>query len=185
MPSFGVTRRYMQSIVDAWGESSMKAWVSEGMPRLEDLYKTELAKAHGDQALTQRAETRYRKVLGMLAWAALSRADLAYATSFLARCQSKPNSAAEACMRSLIRWLKHGDHLHRVQRFPAETRPRVSSSDELLCWCDASWNVPSVSGAVVSYLVAHLSTSAESKSVRLCPALRLNLWLLWSLVRRC
>ena len=179
---FGVTQRYMQSIIDAWGESSMKAWVSEGMPRLEDLYKTELAKAHGDQALTQRAETRYRKVLGILAWAALSRADLAYASSFLARCQSKPNSAAEACMRSLIRWLKHGDHLHRVQRFPAETPPRISSSDELLCWCDASWNVPSVSGGVVSYRGCTLKYFSRKQE---CPALSSTEAELMALVESC
>ena len=41
------------------------------MPKLEDLHK-EAVKKFGEEPLTGAAEQRYRRVLGQLAWAALS-----------------------------------------------------------------------------------------------------------------
>ena len=50
-------------------------------------------------------------------WAALSRADLCFSVSYLARFQSKPTGAAEACLRAMLRWLL--TRLHHVQTMPS------------------------------------------------------------------
>ena len=80
---FGVSRQYMEGIFVSWGEKLKVAWETWLMPKLEDVHKGALKKFEG-QTLTGAAEQRYRRVLGQLAWAALSRADMAFPTSFLA-----------------------------------------------------------------------------------------------------
>ena len=65
------------------------------MPRLEDVHK-ESVKKFGEDPLTEKGEQRHRRVLGQLAWAALSRADLSFPISFLSRFQAKPNPAVPA-----------------------------------------------------------------------------------------
>ena len=47
-------------------------------------------KGSGTSELSATEAQRYRRVLGQLAWAALSRADLAFPVGFLSRFQSKP-----------------------------------------------------------------------------------------------
>ena len=81
------------------------------MPKLEDLHK-EAVKKFGEEPLTSAAEQRYRRVLGQLAWAALSRADLSFPILFLSCFQAKPNPAAEHCVRTFLKWLAM--HLHFV-----------------------------------------------------------------------
>ena len=93
---FGVNCEYMTGIFDSWSES-VKTEGTSLMPKLEDLHK-EAAKKFGEEPLTGAAEQRYRRVLGQLAWAALSRAGLSFPISFLSRFQAKPNPAAEHCM---------------------------------------------------------------------------------------
>eukprot|EP00435_Cladocopium_sp_Y103_P009374 s6437_g2.t1 len=56
--------------MDSWHE---KLKPTEVPPKLEDLVKSK--EKEGDVALTQEGEARYRRVLGQLAWAALSRAE--------------------------------------------------------------------------------------------------------------
>ena len=80
---------------------------------------------------------RYRRVLGQLAWAALSRA-LAFPVGFLSRFQSKPHVPAKVCLRSFLRW-------------PASSPPVLTEEGVVVGFCDASWNVISVSGAVISW----------------------------------
>ena len=70
----------------------------------EDVHK-EYVKKFGEDPLTEKGEQRYRRVLGQLAWAALSRADLSFPISFLSRFQAKPNPAAEQCMRVFLKWI--------------------------------------------------------------------------------
>ena len=146
---FGVSRKYMQGIFESWSESLKAPKESTAQPKMEEVYSSNL-KASGDGAeLSDAATARYRRVLGQLAWAALSRADLAFPISFLARRQSKPNSAAEATMRVFLRWLL--GHLHFVQRMPASNPPMVSEERTILGFCDASWSVDSVSGGIICW----------------------------------
>ena len=101
-----------------------------------------------EKKLSATEAQRYRRVLGQLAWAALSRADLAFPVGFLSRFQSKPHVPAEVCLRSFLRWLK--GHLHYVQQVPASSPP-VMTEGVVVGFCEASWNVTSVSGAVISW----------------------------------
>ena len=144
---FGVNRQYMVGIFESWGES-VKAGGTGLMPKLEDVHK-EAVKKFGEEPLTGAAEQRYRRVLGQLAWAALSRADLSFPISFLSRFQAKPNPAAEHCMRTFLKWLVM--HLHFVQRMPAPQCPYVGEPKEIVSFCDASWGLDSVSGAIIIY----------------------------------
>ena len=144
---FGVNRQYMTSIFESWGES-VKIGGTGIMPKLEDLHK-EAVKKFGEEPLTGAAEQRNRRVLGQLAWAALSRADLSFPISFLSRFQAKPNPAAEHCMRTFLKWLAM--HLHFVQRMPATQCPYVGEPREVISFCDASWGLDSVSGAIIIY----------------------------------
>ena len=88
----------MTGIIDSWHE---KLKPNETPPKLEEIYK-DREKQGEDTPLTAEGEARYRRVLGQLAWAALSRADLCFSVSYLARFQSKPSGAAEACLRALF-----------------------------------------------------------------------------------
>ena len=144
---FGVNRQYMTGIFESWGES-VKTGGTSLMPKLEDIHK-EAVKKFGEEPLTGAAEQRYRRVLGQLAWAALSRADLSFPISFLSRFQAKPNPAAEHCMRTFLKWLAL--HLHFVQRMPASQCPYAGEPKEVVSFCDASWGLDSVSGAIIIY----------------------------------
>ena len=143
--SLGVSEAYMTEIIDSWHE---KLKPNETPPKLEEIFKDQ-EKQGGDVPLTTEGEARYRRVLGQLAWAALSRADLCFAVSYLARFQSKPLGAAEACLRALLRWLL--TRLHRVQTMPSpEGSPSVGPRS-VVGFCDAFWNVASVSGGVLMF----------------------------------
>ena len=74
---------------------------------------------------------------------------LAFPVGFLSRFQSKPHVPAEVCLRSFLRWLK--GHLHYVQQMPASSPPVITEEGTVVGFCDASWNVTSVSGAVISW----------------------------------
>ena len=100
----------MVGIIDSWHQ---KLKPNETPPKLEKIFK-DREKQGDDVPLTAaEGEARYRRVLGQLAWAALSRADLCFSVSYLARFQSKPTGAVEACLRAMLRSLL--TRLRRVQ----------------------------------------------------------------------
>ena len=55
--------------------------------------------------LSPEAHDRYRRVLGKLAWASLTRPDLAFVTGYLGRSQAAPTEASEQAMRTVLRWV--------------------------------------------------------------------------------
>ena len=133
----------------------------EILPKLEEIYK-DREKQGEDTPLTAEGEARYRRVLGQLAWAALSRADLCFSVSYLARFQSKPSGAAEACLRWLL------TRLHRVQTMPSpEGSPSVGPRS-VVGFCDAFWNVASVSGGVLMFQGCCIKVFSRKQE---CPAL--------------
>ena len=110
--TLGLADDYIDSILQAWHE---KLKPIENLPKLEDLLKTEEKKEH--KPLTQDAVDRFRKVLGMLAWASVSRCDLLYVVGFLSRGQSSPTGPYETCLRTVLKWLMKRKSV--VQSFPA------------------------------------------------------------------
>ena len=66
--SLGVSESYMDGIIDGWPE---KLKPTETPPKLEEIFK-ERGKQGDNNPLTAEGEVRYRRVLGQLAWAALS-----------------------------------------------------------------------------------------------------------------
>ena len=137
----------MEGIFVSW-EEKLKESTSSAMPKLEELLK-DAEKKFGTAELSATEAQRYRRVLGQFAWAALSRADLAFPVGFLSRFQSKPHVPAEICLRCFLRWLK--GHLHFVQQMPASSPPVLTEEGVVVGFGDASWNVTSVSGAVISW----------------------------------
>ena len=160
--NLGVSEAYMTGVIDSWHE---KLKPNKTPPKLEEIYK-DREKQGEDTPLTAEGEARYRRVLGQLAWAALSRADLCFSVSYLARFQSKPSGAAEACLRALLRWLL--TRLHRVQIMPSpEGSPSVGPRS-VVGFCDASWNVASVSGGVLMFAGCCIKVFSRKQE---CPAL--------------
>ena len=52
-------------------------------------------------------------------------------------------------MRVFLKWLS--GNLHFVQRMPAAQCPHAGEPKEIVSFCDASWGLDSVSGAVLIY----------------------------------
>ena len=130
------------------------------LPKLERLWSNSQA-----SPITHEAYQRYRRVLGKLSWLALTRADLQFAVGFLARSQRNPDSRSEACVRAVLRWvLTLGS---RVQRIPARWLNYHPSSEVRVidCFCDASWNLPSVSGAIICWQCNLLKSFSRKQTV--------------------
>ena len=104
-----------------------------------------------EEPLSPSAHERYRRVLGRLAWASLSRPDLQFITGFLGRHQAAPHGAAEAAMRDVLRWVASLPHL--VQKFPQKRSILCNDMDDesLTCFVDASWSLNSTSGGVLTW----------------------------------
>ena len=66
--NLGVSEAYMTGVIDSWHE---KLKPNETPPKLEEIYK-DREKQGEETPLTAEGEARYRRVLGQLAWAALS-----------------------------------------------------------------------------------------------------------------
>ena len=158
--NLGVSEAYMTGVIDSWHEELK---LNETPPKLEEIYK-DREKQGEDTPLTAEGEARYHRVLGQLAWAALSRADLCFSVSYLARFQSKPSGAAEACLRALLRWLL--TRLHRVQTMPSpEGSPSVGPRS-VVGFCDAFWNVASVSGGVLMFVGCCIKVFSRNQTRR-------------------
>ena len=132
------------------------------LPKLERLWTSLEGKA---VAISHEAYQRYRRVLGKLSWMALTRPDLQFAVGFLARSQANPDSRSEDCMRAVLRFvLSLGD---RVQKIPAIWVDYVAASNlqTIDCFCDASWNLPSVSGGIISWQMNLIKSFSRKQSV--------------------
>lgn len=144
--TLGLSEEYVDEILHVWNE---RLKPTESLPKLEDLLKSEEKKEHAP--LTAAAVERYRKVLGMLAWASVSRCDLLFVVGFLSRGQSSPTGPYESCLRAVLKWIMTRRAV--VQTFPASAPPStvLEGEDVLIGYCDASWNNPSVSGGGISW----------------------------------
>ena len=145
----GLPQDYVTDMMKEWKDLKP----TKTVPDLEKLFKQEDEK-HKGKLLSVAAAVKYRKTLGQLAWCALSRCDLSYCTAFLARSQSKPLCASESCLRAVLRYVAHMPQV--CQEFPAPCPPHevLQHGHEIrrvLCFVDASWGIPSVSGGLVMW----------------------------------
>ena len=89
---------------------------------------------------------------------------MCFSVSYLARFQSKPSGAAEACLRALLHWLL--TRLHRVQTMPSpEGSPSVGPRS-VVGFCDAFWNVASVSGGVLMFVGCCIKVFSRNQTRR-------------------
>ena len=100
-------------------------------PNLKELYDKE--EACLQKPLSTEATARFRSSLGRLSWLAMTRVDVVYYVSMLARGQANPLEKHERAMRSVLRYLKH------VQGFKQVVNPTGEDTLRLDCYVDASW----------------------------------------------
>ena len=100
-------------------------------PNLKELYDKE--EACLQKPLSTEAAARFRSSLGRLSWLAMTRVDVVYYVSMLARGQANPLEKHERAMRSVLRYLKH------VQGFKQVVNPTGENTLRLDCYVDASW----------------------------------------------
>ena len=155
---FGLDAKYLRSCCEEYGITKVAQ-----LPPLERRY-ADLIKKGQDTPLTPEAHERYRRTLGRLAWASLSRPDLQYVCGFLGRHQSAPNEAAEACMRDVLRWVSGLPH--KVQVFPSRRELLAPDEDResVSCFVDASWGLNSVSGGIVTWNNCCLKTFSRKQT---------------------
>ena len=143
---FGLDEQYLSSCCEEYGITKP----APKLPSLERRY-AELLKKGQTELISPAAHERYRRTLGRLAWAALSRPDLQFVCGFLGRHQAAPDEAAETCMRDVLRWVKGLPH--KVQVFPSKREILEDDADptSVSCFTDASWSLNSVSGGVITW----------------------------------
>ena len=156
---FGLAANYLDSCCEEFG-------ITKPSPKLVSLEKRygELLKKGLTEAISPAAHERYRRTLGRLAWAALSRPDLQFVCGFLGRHQAGPNEAAESCMRDVLRWVKGLPH--KVQVFPSsrEILEEDADAEAISCFTDASWSLNSVSGGILTWENCALKSFSRKQS---------------------
>ena len=65
----------------------------------------------------------------------------------------------------MLRWIQLGENLHKMQSFPTPKPLRTSGPTELVAYVDASWNLQSVSGGIVTYQGITLKTFSRKQDV--------------------
>ena len=144
---FGLDSKYLESCCEEYNISKSSA----KLPPLERRYAELLKKVGNEELISVAAHEKYRRCLGRIAWAALSRPDLQYVVGFLGRHQAAPNCAAEQCMRDVLRWVSGLPR--KVQVFPStrEILEEDFDRESVTCFTDASWGVHSTSGGVLTW----------------------------------
>ena len=137
--------------------------ITKGTLKLPTLEK--ITKGDKSTPLSLEAHDRYRRVLGKLAWASLTRPDLAFVTGYLGRSQAAPTEASEQAMRAVLRWVLALPPL--VQRLPSERYSLKDECDprEVTLFVDASWSLESTSGGIVSWLNCYIKAFSRKQSV--------------------
>ena len=156
---FGLKPGYLKSLGEEFGISG------KGVKPVLGNLEREYRKKEAGTPISTEAYERYRRVLGKLMWASLTLPHLSYPVGFLGRYQSDPDSQAEACLRRVVRWVMALPEY--LQRFSAEAfeYPCCASENMLSGFVDASWNICSVSGAIVKWHGIMIKTFSRKQSV--------------------
>ena len=126
---FGMSDAYFEEIFEGFGCKNVAG--NPTPPDLRSLYDREEERL--DAKLSLEAASRYRSTLGRLSWLAMTRVDLVYYVSMLARGQADPRDRHERAMRAVLRYLKS------IQSFQQVVKPMEEWELVLDCYVDASW----------------------------------------------
>ena len=156
---FGLKPGYLKSLGEEFGITEKGSKPVLG--NLEREYK----KKEAGVPISAEAYERYRRVLGKLMWASLTLPHLSYPVGFLGRFQSDPDSQAEACLRRVVRWVMSlPEYLQRFSAYDLEY-PCSRKENLLSGYVDASWNIASVSGAIILWSGIMVKTFSRKQSV--------------------
>ena len=118
--------------------------------------KPSLEATSEESPISPEAHSRYRRVLGRLAWLAQTRMDLLHYTSLLASGQAEPKPGHEKALRQVLRFVVTDNHVG--QHFPTEDRQtHLLMGSQVIVYTDASFapmrilQRRSISGAVLMY----------------------------------
>ena len=138
---------YMDAACEEFGIKVPKGVV--GPPDI----KPNLEATSEESAISPEAHSRYRRVLGRLAWLAQTRMDLLHYTSLLASGQSEPKPGHEKALRQVLRFVATDSHVG--QHFPTEDRQtHLLMGSQVIVYTDAAFapmrvlERRSISGAV-------------------------------------
>ena len=106
--------------------------------------------------LSPEAASKYRSVLGRLAWFCQTRLDLLRYVSILSTGQATPLHKHEQGLNKLLRYVK--SNLHQFQEF------KPSNHRSLQLFCDASWGVRSFSGYCVFWCGSLLKAVSRAQT---------------------
>ena len=141
---------YMDAACEEFGIKVPKGVV--GPPHI----KPSLEATSGESPISPEAHSRYRRVLGRLAWLAQTRMDLLHYTSLLASGQAEPKPGHEKALRQVLRFVVTDNHVG--QHFPTEDRQtHLLMGSQVIVYTDASFapmrilQRRSISGAVLMY----------------------------------
>ena len=141
---------YMDAACEEFGIKVPKGVV--GPPDI----KPSLEATSEESPISPEAHSRYRRVLGRLAWLAQTRMDLLHYTSLLASGQAEPKPGHEKALRQVLRFVVTDNHVG--QHFPTEDRQtHLLMGSQVIVYTDASFapmrilQRRSISGAVLMY----------------------------------
>ena len=137
----------------AWEEFGIK--VPKGVVGPPDI-KPNLEATSEESPISPEAHSRYRRVLGRLAWLAQTRMDLLHYTSLLASGQSEPKPGHEKALRQVLRFVATDSYVG--QYFPTEDKQtHLLMGSQVIIYTDAAFapirvfERRSISGAVLMY----------------------------------
>ena len=123
---------YMDAACEEFGIKVPKGVV--GPPDI----KPNLEATSEESPISPEAHSRYRRVLGRLAWLAQTRMDLLHYTSLLASGQAEPKPGHEKALRQVLRFVVTDNHVG--QHFPTEDRQtHLLMGSQVIVYTDASF----------------------------------------------
>ena len=140
----GLPSSYYDSIEEALG-TSVK--LGKGPPNLSKYLK----EGQDDEFLDSTNSSRFRSVLGRLAWFRLTIPPMAYYISWLSCFQQKPTVSAEKALIDVMRFAKQFKSCSQSFLHEGAQAWCPSGSNEIRVVVDASWSVRSTMGGIVMF----------------------------------
>ena len=139
--TLGLSASYVDSMEEFMG---LNLTPSKAVPKLSELLKRE------DHDLDATEATKFRSVLGKLAWFSLTMPNMSYQVSLLSCYQSTPTKLGWLMLIEVVWFAKAYKHYRQVF---GSTGPSWYSPDDLQLYavCDASWRLKSQMGGVILF----------------------------------